>query len=76
MKQDVIAYIKYYNLERFHSANGDLSPVAFEHPLLKTSSLAWVDPHNLDDGIKENYGKFGDLLAEVKAITGLNAEGI
>jgi hypothetical protein len=25
---------------------------------------------NLDDGVKINYGKFGDLLAEVKAITG------
>ena len=25
---------------------------------------------DLDDGVKVNYGKFGDLLAEVKAITG------
>ena len=25
---------------------------------------------NLDDGVKINYGKFGDLLAEVKAVTG------
>ncbi len=25
---------------------------------------------DLDDGVKANYGKFGDLLAEVKAITG------
>jgi hypothetical protein len=25
---------------------------------------------NLDDGVKVNYGKFGDLLAEVKSITG------
>ena len=25
---------------------------------------------NLDDGVKVNYGKFGDLLADVKAITG------
>jgi hypothetical protein len=25
---------------------------------------------NLDDGVKANYGKFGDLLAEAKAITG------
>ncbi|MBJ2785962.1 class I SAM-dependent DNA methyltransferase, partial [Salmonella enterica subsp. enterica serovar Newport] len=24
----------------------------------------------LDDGVKVNYGKFGDLLADVKAITG------
>ena len=25
---------------------------------------------DLDDGVKINYGKFGDLLAEVKAVTG------
>ena len=25
---------------------------------------------DLDDGVKINYGKFGDLLAEVKAIHG------
>ena len=28
---------------------------------------------DLDDGVKMNYGKFGDLLAEVKAITGIKA---
>jgi len=25
---------------------------------------------DLDDGVNVNYGKFGDLLAEVKAVTG------
>ncbi|WP_348944733.1 hypothetical protein ABHF33_15170 [Chitinibacter sp. FCG-7] len=25
---------------------------------------------DLDDGVKVNYGKFGDLLADVKAISG------
>ena len=29
---------------------------------------------DLDDGVKVNYGKFGDLLAEVKAITGAKAD--
>lgn len=29
---------------------------------------------DLDDGVKVNYGKFGDLLAEVKAITGSDSE--
>ena len=28
---------------------------------------------DLDDGVKVNYGKFGDLLAEVKAVTGERA---
>jgi type II restriction/modification system DNA methylase subunit YeeA len=30
---------------------------------------------DLDDGVKANYGKFGDLLAEVKAVTGDKASG-
>lgn len=29
---------------------------------------------DLDDGVKVNYGRFGDLLADVKAITGNNPE--
>jgi type II restriction/modification system DNA methylase subunit YeeA len=29
---------------------------------------------DLDDGVKVNYGKFGNLLAEVKAITGTNPD--
>ncbi|HDY8948549.1 TPA: BREX-1 system adenine-specific DNA-methyltransferase PglX, partial [Klebsiella pneumoniae] len=31
---------------------------------------------DLDDGVKVNYGKFGDLLADVKAITGSAPEEI
>ncbi|WP_411177246.1 IS3 family transposase (plasmid) [Klebsiella oxytoca] len=30
MMQDVADYIRYYNLERDHSLNGELSPVCFE----------------------------------------------
>ena len=30
---------------------------------------------DLDDGVKVNYGKFGDLLAEVKAVTGKKPTG-
>lgn len=29
---------------------------------------------DMDDGVKVNYGKFGDLLAEVKAVTGGSEE--
>ena len=29
---------------------------------------------DLDDGVKVNYGKFENLLAEVKAITGVRGE--
>jgi len=39
MKQDVAAYIKYYNLERLHSSNGDQSPIEFENPQLKVPSF-------------------------------------
>ncbi len=31
---------------------------------------------DLDDGVKVNYGKFGDLLAEVKAVHGKKPEGV
>ncbi|MCW6023248.1 IS3 family transposase [Serratia marcescens] len=30
MKQDVAVYIRYYNLDRSHAANGELSPVRYE----------------------------------------------
>jgi len=29
---------------------------------------------DLDDGVKVNYGKFGDLLAEAKAVCGAKDE--
>ena len=31
---------------------------------------------DLDDGVKVNYGKFGDLLTEVKAVHGKKAEDV
>ena len=37
MTQDVAAYIKYYNLNRLHSSNNNLSPVQFEK--LSTNSV-------------------------------------
>ena len=37
MKKDVAAYIKYYNLERLHSANGDMSPINYENSLREVS---------------------------------------
>lgn len=39
MKQDVAAYIKYYNLERLHTSNGDMSPVQFENSQIKVSNF-------------------------------------
>lgn len=40
MKKYVAAYIKYYNLERLHSANAALSPLEFENYQVKVSSFS------------------------------------
>lgn len=37
MTQDVAAYVKYYNLERLHSSNGDQSPIEYENSFRKVS---------------------------------------
>jgi len=37
MKKDVAAYMRYYNLERLHTANGDQSPINYEKSLDKVS---------------------------------------
>lgn len=37
MKSDVAAYIKYYNLDRLHTANGGMSPINFEASQQKVS---------------------------------------
>jgi putative transposase len=39
MKKDVAAYKRYYNLERLHSCNGDISPINYENSLRKVSGL-------------------------------------
>lgn len=40
MKEDVAAYMRYYNLERLHSANNEKSPIEYENSLRKMSSLS------------------------------------
>lgn len=39
IRQDVTAYMKYYNLERLHTANENMSPVNFEQSQRKVSGL-------------------------------------
>jgi putative transposase len=39
MKLDVAQYIRYYNNDRLHAANGDLSPVKYELSQLKMSGI-------------------------------------
>lgn len=43
MKSDVVAYIKYYNLFRLHTAKGGVSPIDFEHALIKVPGLGWPE---------------------------------
>lgn len=40
MKKDVAAYIKYYNVDRLHTANGSVSPVQFENAQINVSGFA------------------------------------
>ncbi len=40
MNKDVMQYIRYYNHERLHTANGDVSPVNFEMSLNKVSGIS------------------------------------
>jgi transposase InsO family protein len=39
MKKDVAAYMKYYNLDRLHTSNGDISPVNYENSQFNVSCL-------------------------------------
>ena len=38
MNNDVTAYMRYYNLERLHTANGDLTPIEYEQNSLRKVS--------------------------------------
>ncbi len=40
MKSDAAAYIKYYYLERLHTAKGGVSPINFESSQKKVSGFA------------------------------------
>lgn len=40
MKQDVADYIRYYNNDRFHTSNGDMSPVNYELSQMNVSGNA------------------------------------
>ncbi len=37
MKNDVAAYMRYYNVDRLHSSNNDMSPIEFEYSFKKVS---------------------------------------
>ncbi|WP_156498143.1 MULTISPECIES: IS3 family transposase, partial [unclassified Oleiphilus] len=37
MRNDVADYMRYYNLERLHTSNEDMSPIEYENSLRKVS---------------------------------------
>lgn len=39
MKEDVAEYMKYYNRDRLHTSNGDMSPINYEKSRIKVSGL-------------------------------------
>lgn len=41
MQSDVTAYIKYYNLNRLHTANDGVSSINIENAQKKASGFAW-----------------------------------
>lgn len=47
MKKDVGDYIRYYNLERLHTANENQSPINYENSLKKVSGLEVTRTHQL-----------------------------
>ena len=40
MKQDVAAYMRYYNLDRLHTTNRDMSPVKYEEFFKQAAQIA------------------------------------
>ena len=49
LKQDAADHMRYYNQERFHSSNGDMSSVKLEISQIKHSCLGGQE-HCLDFG--------------------------
>ena len=37
MKQDVAIYMRYYNCDRLHTSNNDMSPIDYENSFRKVS---------------------------------------
>ncbi|MDD2224316.1 MAG: DDE-type integrase/transposase/recombinase [Gammaproteobacteria bacterium] len=54
MANDVAASMRNYNLERLHTANGDMSPVEYEKCKNKVSTFAW--PNRAKSGQSSMWG--------------------
>jgi type II restriction/modification system DNA methylase subunit YeeA len=66
------AHQKRLEKERSQLAKQQVELLAFDEKLRHCADQRIA--LDLDDGVKVNYGKFGDLLAEVNAVTGGSGE--
>ena len=73
LEQDIQASTSSAEQKRFQKQKDKLIKQLDELRRFDESLRHYADQRitlDLDDGVKVNYGKFGDLLAEVKAVTG------
>ena len=73
LEQDIQASTSSAEQNRFHKQKDKLIKQLDELRRFDENLRHYADQRitlDLDDGVKVNYGKFGDLLAEVKAVTG------
>jgi hypothetical protein len=59
---------------RYHPLHQDIICAETAIASLPATVDALGASRDLDDGVKVNHGQFGDLLADVKAVTGGNEE--
>ncbi|MBF5052670.1 hypothetical protein ISO4_01272 [Alcanivorax venustensis ISO4] len=76
LEQDIQSSTSSAEQKRFQKKKDELIKQLDELRRFDESLRHYADQRitlDLDDGVKFNYGKFGDLLAEVKAVTGKKA---
>ena len=73
MESDKLGATATSHRKKFQKALDDLKKQQGELLVFEEKLKHFADQQislNLNEGVKVNYGKFGDLLAEVKSITG------
>ncbi len=74
-KDETLAWLLWCHQSRLHSTLNYVSPMQFEQlwlakPNKPAHSSGYGVRNSKARSVKVNYGKFGDLLAEVKVVTG------
>ncbi|TMO64192.1 hypothetical protein CWC20_19940 [Pseudoalteromonas aurantia] len=55
MRNDVMAYMRYYNLARLHTANGELSPAEYEQTSLRKCPQLVAQNSMFIPGMRDRY---------------------